>query len=213
MVHTVVELGAGCALPSLLSSTLAEPPSLVVITDYPDETILGNLKQNVARNARSVAEGCTVHCIGYEWGTDPSPLLYALLRPFLPSDTNSIPFRSLLPASTRGFDTVILSDLLHFDASHDVLLASLTTLLRRAPDARAYVAAGRYTAPAHCAQFVRMAAEAGLVLEEGTEDAVEGGTWRGAMEVSGGGLDRAQLGVRKGMCRWWVGRWATFGGA
>ena len=130
-----------------------------------------------------------------------------------PSRANHASHRSLLPASAAGFDVVILSDLLHFDASHDVLLASLTALLRRAPDARAYVAAGRYTAPAHCAQFVRMAAEAGLVLEEGTEDVVEGGTWRGIMEVSGGGLDRAQLGVRKGMCRWWVGRWAEFGKA
>lgn len=106
---------------------------------------------------------------------------------------------------------MILSDLLHFDTSHDVLLASLTALLRHAPSARAYVAAGRYTAPVHCARFVRLAAEAGLVLEEGTEAGEEGSTWRGVLEVSGGGLDRAQLGVRKGMCRWWVGRWAAFG--
>lgn len=106
---------------------------------------------------------------------------------------------------------MILSDLLHFDASHDALLASLTALLSRVPSARAYVAAGRYTAPTHCARFVHIAAEAGLVLEEGTEAGEEGSTWRGAMEVRGGGLDRVQLAVRKGMCRWWVGRWAASG--
>ncbi|KZT64543.1 hypothetical protein DAEQUDRAFT_678413 [Daedalea quercina L-15889] len=190
---TVVELGAGCALPSLLASTLAHPPSLVVITDYPDETILGNLRQNVARNAGKTADGCVVQCCGYEWGKDPRPLLASL------------------SATSPGFDVVILSDLLHFDASHTVLLASLTALLRKSPDARAYVAAGKYTSSVHCAHFVRIAAEAGIVLEEGTDsDSGENGEsiWRGTMQVSGGGLDREQLAVRKGMCRWWVGRWA-----
>ncbi|KAH9933819.1 uncharacterized protein B0H18DRAFT_1207967 [Fomitopsis serialis] len=193
---TVVELGAGCALPSLLASTLAKPPALVVITDYPDDTILGNLKQNVRRNAYRAAPGCAVHCRGYEWGRDSSPLL------------------SLLPDPEAGFDVVILSDLLHFDGSHGVLLAALAALLRRSPTARAYVAAGKYTLPVHCAHFVRIAADAGIVLEEGTDPAEgEGGVWRGVMEVRGGGLDRAQLGVRKGMCRWWVGRWADPDGA
>lgn len=77
--HTVIELGAGCALPSLLASTLADPPSIVVVTDYPDETILGTLKQNIARNAGSVVDRCVVHCVGYEWGTDRDPLLYAYI--------------------------------------------------------------------------------------------------------------------------------------
>lgn len=85
-----------------------------------------------------------------------------------------------------------------------MLLQSLLTLLRRAPAARAYVAAGTYTAPHVCAHFVSAAAEAGIVLEEGEVEPV----WRGALGVSGGGLDREQLGVRKGMSRWWVGRWA-----
>ncbi|TFY59004.1 hypothetical protein EVJ58_g6050, partial [Rhodofomes roseus] len=49
--QTVVELGAGCALPSLLASTLARPPSLVVPTDYLDAPILVNLTRNLERNA------------------------------------------------------------------------------------------------------------------------------------------------------------------
>ncbi|KAI0947587.1 hypothetical protein AcW1_009305 [Taiwanofungus camphoratus] len=75
----VIELGAGCALPSLLASTLAHPPSLVVVTDYPDEVILTNLEQNVARNRDSVSAGCAVRCLGYEWGQDARPLLYVRL--------------------------------------------------------------------------------------------------------------------------------------
>jgi nicotinamide N-methyltransferase len=72
---SVLELGAGSALPSLLLSVQANPPSLIVVTDYPDEGILGNLKSNVERNSTAVTKGCTVKCQGYEWGTDPVKLL------------------------------------------------------------------------------------------------------------------------------------------
>ncbi|KAH9841023.1 uncharacterized protein C8Q71DRAFT_742740, partial [Rhodofomes roseus] len=65
--RTVVELGAGCALLLLLTSTLARPPSLVVLTGYPDAPILANL-QNLARNASRFSRGCTVHSRGHEWG-------------------------------------------------------------------------------------------------------------------------------------------------
>lgn len=75
MPISVVELGAGCALPSLLSATLAHPPSLVVITDYPDETILGNLVRNVETNREHFSSGAKVHCVGYEWGENVAPLL------------------------------------------------------------------------------------------------------------------------------------------
>ena len=71
----VIELGAGCALPSLVASTLAQPPRLVTITDYPDATILDNLSKNVHRNRDKVASGCTVVHLGYEWGQDVGPLL------------------------------------------------------------------------------------------------------------------------------------------
>ena len=74
-IYLVIELGAGCALPSLLLSTLSEPPSLVVVTDYPDEGILGNLKRNVEKNRNVVTKGCSVQSYGYEWGTDASHLL------------------------------------------------------------------------------------------------------------------------------------------
>lgn len=184
----------------------------MVITDYPDDTIMKNLAANVERNKPHVNEKCTVHARGYEWGQDVTPLLS--VPAFCPTlyaqtmtqrlFTSNIASEHTPNDRAPGFDVVILSDLLHFDRSHDVLLQSLLTLLRRAPAARAYVAAGTYTAPHICAHFVRAAAEAGIVLEEGEVEPV----WRGALGVSGGGLDREQLGVRKGMSRWWVGRWA-----
>jgi hypothetical protein len=78
-IDAVLELGAGCALPSLLLSTLSPPskvPKIIVITDYPDETILRNLRANVERNTNLIqAVGCEVTWKGYEWGTDPEEVL------------------------------------------------------------------------------------------------------------------------------------------
>ncbi|THH32612.1 hypothetical protein EUX98_g1556 [Antrodiella citrinella] len=182
---TVLELGAGCALPSLLCAISPQPAATVVITDYPDDTIMNNLKSNVSRNKQHVHAGCAVHVAGYEWGADVAPLL------------------SFVPFPAPGFDIVILSDVLHFDQSHTVLRSSLTLTLRKTRAARAYVAAGKYTLPHHCDHFLREGEKAGLMWDTGAESAV----WEGCLEVSGGALDREQLGVRKGMCRWWVGRW------
>ena len=75
ITNPVIELGAGCALPSLLLATVAEPPSLVVVTDYPDDIILGNLQRNVKRNFEHYTYGCNVLCLGYEWGKDVGALL------------------------------------------------------------------------------------------------------------------------------------------
>lgn len=71
----VIELGAGCALPSLLMATLPDPPSLVVVTDYPDAIILGNLSNNVEQNRHLFQKDCDVRCVGYEWGQDLGVLL------------------------------------------------------------------------------------------------------------------------------------------
>lgn len=108
--------------------------------------------------------------------------------------------RTLRPG---GYSTLLLSDLLHFADAHGALVDALRALLARTPGARAYVAAGRYTPAAVCAQFVGMAGGAGVVLEEQDVGGEEG--WRGTLPV--GDLDAAQLAVRKGMCRWWIGRW------
>ena len=98
---------------------------------------------------------------------------------------------------------VIMSDLLHFDQSHDVLVVALISLLRKDQSSRAYIAAGKYTQPHICEHFVQEARKAGILLEEGVVES----SWLGSLEVSGGGLDREQLGIRKTMCRWWIGRW------
>lgn len=184
--HTVLELGAGTGLPSLLMSTRAPPSCLVVVTDYPDPGILGNLQANVARNKHLVAKGCTLTCAGYEWGKDVEHLL------------------TLLPPGHSAYTTLILSDLLHFGDAHDVLVSSIIKLSARGPDSRIYVAAGNYTKPDVCANFVRVAREAGLLIDEILSAPAEQ-QWLGGMEV--GGLDKDALTLRKAACRFWIARW------
>jgi len=109
-----------------------------------------------------------------------------------------------------GYDIVIMSDLLHFDSSHEVLIRALTSLLAKSSHARVYVAAGNYTAPHVCDNFLKLGINAGLVWEEetsGRNDERPGETWMGSMTVSG--LDTAQLSTRKRACRWWIGRWSS----
>lgn len=141
--------------------------------------------------------------------------------------SHSISIRDLLPnPSITGFDIVILSDLLHFDASHDALVKSLSLLLAKTVDARVYVAvrvllpcnhnhnhhwgphplqAGKYTLPKVVSSFLKKATDAGLVLIEYT-DHIGGSRWLGTLPVSG--LDAEALGIRKNNCRFWVGQWA-----
>ncbi|GLB42338.1 putative lysine methyltransferase [Lyophyllum shimeji] len=186
---TVIELGAGTGLPSLLMASIPQHPSLVVVTDYPDEHILGNLRKNVDHNRRSFQPGCNVQCAGFEWGTDAGPLL------------------KMLPAedeSNRGYDVMILSDLLHFHASHDVLIASIESLLRRSKDARVHVSAGKYTHRNVCDEFLLKGQVAGLSFEE-IDGSVEEVGWKGTMTVAG--LDKDSLAIatrfiRRGIPTW-----------
>ncbi|KAJ3732918.1 hypothetical protein DFJ43DRAFT_1070248 [Lentinula guzmanii] len=191
---TLIELGAGCSLPSLASCIISSPtniPSLVVTTDYPDPIILGNLRSNVERNQALVPPTCKLHCRGYEWGQEVADLLN-----LLPLNQNA----------SVGFDIVILSDLLHFQTSHDVLVTSLSLLLAKTVDARVYVAAGKYTLSDVCSSFLQKAANAGLIFKEDLHMTSEDGSkWQGTLPVSG--LDPEALGIRKNNCRSWVGHW------
>lgn len=51
------------------------PPSMITITDHPDETIFTNLRENVARNSDAVAPGCRLFCIPYVWADLPDQVL------------------------------------------------------------------------------------------------------------------------------------------
>ncbi|EFI27055.1 hypothetical protein CC1G_15186 [Coprinopsis cinerea okayama7 len=182
----VLELGAGVALPSLLLSISPNPPALLVVTDYPDDSILKNLEQNVQRNKHLVNPACMLMHKGYAWGEDPTPLL------------------SLLPEPSPGYDALILSDLLHFDGFQDILISSVVSLLKRSPDSRIHVSAGSYTKTEVIESFLSKVRAAGFDIDEVRTDMSEG--WKGTMTVT---LDRESLALRKSVCRYWIGRWSA----
>jgi nicotinamide N-methyltransferase len=120
----------------------------------------------------------------------------------------------------QGYNIVILSDLLHFHSSHDVLVSFIDALLARSPDARVHVAvsirqfswqlpdqfahsqAGNYTKPQVCDNFLQLSVRAGFAFDEILPS--DEREWLGRSAVSG--LDKIALRTRKAACRYWVGR-------
>jgi len=97
--RTVLELGAGGALPSIIA--VLSGATKVVITDYPDPPLIENIRYNVAENVSSQDR---ISVEGYIWGQDTKPL------------------QDLLPLGQIGFDIIILSDLIFNHSQHDALL-------------------------------------------------------------------------------------------
>jgi nicotinamide N-methyltransferase len=136
---TVLELGAGAGLPSLVCAVLGAKK--VVGSDYPDAELLQNLTRNIQGSGISSAvdeeyregeirkEGekgnGRVVAEGYCWGADPAPLLSHLA----PSSEQE----------ARGFDILILADLLFNHSEHGKLVATIQQTLAKKEDARALV--------------------------------------------------------------------------
>lgn len=66
---------------------------------------------------------------------------------------NLVGCRDLL-SGQNGYDVVILSDLLHYQSSHDELVRSVSQLLGKQPGTRAYVGAGKYTSSEVSSNFL-----------------------------------------------------------
>ncbi|KAJ6251601.1 protein n-terminal and lysine n-methyltransferase efm7 [Anaeramoeba flamelloides] len=72
--ESILELGAGGGLPSIIASLLG---CTVISTDYPDEVLIENLEKNVKKNVKEPQlSNIKVH--GYKWGEDVLPLLRLL---------------------------------------------------------------------------------------------------------------------------------------
>ncbi|KAJ9142696.1 Protein N-methyltransferase NNT1 [Pleurostoma richardsiae] len=123
---SVLELGAGTALPSLLGALLGARS--VLITDYPSPAVLSNLRANVARNAQPASSplgaACPVAVAGHSWGDLSAP----------PA-----------PEGRRAYDRVLVCDCLWMPWQHDNLRASVGWFLSGDPGARAWVVAGFHT--------------------------------------------------------------------
>jgi nicotinamide N-methyltransferase len=128
---TVLELGAGAGLPSLVCGILGAKK--VVCTDYPDRELVENLRGNIEEFERdfggnegeSESKGIDGRVVaeGYCWGADPAPLLSHL--PSSPSPTDKKP---------NGFDILILADLLFNHSEHRKLLSTIQQTLSHPPE-------------------------------------------------------------------------------
>lgn len=105
----VLELGAGAGLPGILVAKTRDDVQ-VVLSDYPDEELIGALTQNVTAN---ISDG-SVHVVPYDWTTG-----------------DITPFCALSP---DGFDVIIAADTLWNVDLHGPFLQSLESLLRRNTD-------------------------------------------------------------------------------
>ncbi|CZT22790.1 probable NNT1 Putative nicotinamide N-methyltransferase, has a role in rDNA silencing and in lifespan determination [Ramularia collo-cygni] len=115
--RSVLELGAGAGLPSLICAL--NGASSVLVTDYPDADLIENLEKNCA----ILPEPRTCQAAGYLWGASTEDL------------------KARLPESEReaGFDVLILADLLFNHSEHAKLVSSVQQTLKKDGDAQALV--------------------------------------------------------------------------
>lgn len=114
---SVLELGAGAGLPSLICAS--NGASSVLVTDYPDADLVENLEKNCAL----LPEPGKCRAAGYLWGASTEGL------------------KAHLPESERedGFDLLILADLLFNHSEHAKLVSSVQKTLKKDPAAQALV--------------------------------------------------------------------------
>jgi EEF1A N-terminal glycine/lysine methyltransferase len=146
---TVLELGAGAGLPSILLAK-AYPQAHVVCTDYPDAAITQTLHDNVKRN--KVHDRCIV--VPYAWGTDPAPLLVH---------------------APNGFDCILAADTLWNLDLHAIFIDTLQkTLSKSRCGARAHLVAGLHTGRYTIESFLKLVRASGLAVVDVVEREVGG---------------------------------------
>lgn len=114
----VLELGAGAGLPSLVSGILGAQQ--VVVTDYPDQSLIVNLRYNI-QQCTALQNKSSVVAEGFLWGGTADPLKAHLLPP------------------ADGFDLLILADILFNHSEHAKLLATLRDCLKKTAQSVALV--------------------------------------------------------------------------
>lgn len=142
---TVLELGAGAGLPSLVAASLGA--AKVVATDFPDPDLVANLQKNIDGSPDGAAG--RLDALGFVWGRDPGPLLARLPDP-----------------DAGGFDRLFLADLLFRHAEHGALVRTIVETMRpRAGRAYVFFTSYRPWKQALDMAFFDRARAAGLVVD------------------------------------------------
>lgn len=106
---TVLEFGAAAGLPSLVCGRLLA--KRVCSSDYPSQTVIDVLKDNIAANTSTGAVQCTEHhVVPHIWGEDVTPL----------TSVNN----------NEKFDVVLAAECLWKHDSHDVFIISIINSIR-----------------------------------------------------------------------------------
>ncbi|KAF2251172.1 hypothetical protein BU26DRAFT_592254 [Trematosphaeria pertusa] len=114
---TVLELGAGGGLPSLVCALSGA--AQVVVTDYPDADLIDNLRYNITHCSLLPARSNIV-AEGYLWGAPTGDLTKHL-------------------SGCSAFDVLILADLLFNHSAHSQLVKTVQLMLKKSPTSRAFV--------------------------------------------------------------------------
>ncbi|KAI9062545.1 hypothetical protein FKP32DRAFT_1604052 [Trametes sanguinea] len=177
---TLLELGAGAGLPSIVIAKTYKDVS-VTTSDYPDESLISTLSENVKRN--KVTDRCRV--VPYNWGTDAS---------------------QLLSQTSNGFDIVLAADTLWNLDLHAIFVDTLQRTLRRSPDARVYIVAGLHTGRYVINSFLRRVQDARFVPERLVERSVSGSSSDRPWSVDHADEEDEQ--ERRRWVVWMVFKWA-----
>lgn len=123
----VLEIGAAAGVPSIVSAI--QGARTVVLTDYPDPDLVGNMKYNAELSATAIPtreDGKPrLHVDGYKWGSDVSPL-----RAYLPPAADGSP--SL-------FDVLIMADVVYSHREHPNLIKTMQQTMKKDPNSVALV--------------------------------------------------------------------------
>lgn len=107
--NTVLELGAGVGIPSMTCHLLSA--SFVCASDYPSNSVINNLTQNIKTNCiHSKANKTDILVVPYAWGNPPNELL------------------SINQGTT--YDIVIASECLWHHSQHECLIQSVKSVIR-----------------------------------------------------------------------------------
>ncbi|KAL2162180.1 hypothetical protein VTH06DRAFT_7093 [Thermothelomyces fergusii] len=153
--RTVLELGAGAALPSLVAAALGA--RRVVATDFPDAELLETMWRNVRGCGLIPGAGAepgelNIAVEGLVWGADPARVLAHLGE----------------EERERGFDVLVLADLLFRHSNHGDMLRTVRQTLKKARESRALVVFTSYRPWLRHKDlaFFDLAREQGFVVEK-----------------------------------------------
>jgi EEF1A N-terminal glycine/lysine methyltransferase len=191
---SVLELGAGAGLPSILISRFMSSRARVIVSDYPDPLIIRALEHNIQSN------GLEKYCkaAGYAWGEDTLSLQNALFS--LPANMQKIDQEN---ATSNLFDVVVAADTLWNSETHAILVKTLCMTLKKSATSRAYLVAGFHTGRWTVQAFLERITKSPLALRSIREHEVEGDQQR---EWN---VNRAEEEDEKERRRWVV--WLTLG--